>query len=85
MTKPGGGYRAPVQRYALALGCEVRHAPELVYADDLDTVQDEAFEPIGISCRICERQACHQRAVPPLKHKLTVDEQARDTVPYGFD
>ncbi|WP_370321451.1 short-chain fatty acyl-CoA regulator family protein [Oricola sp.] len=85
VTKPGGGYRAPVQRYALALGCEVRHVPELVYADDLDTVQDEAFEPIGISCRICERQACHQRAVPPLKHKLTVDEQARDTVPYGFD
>jgi transcriptional regulator with XRE-family HTH domain len=27
VSKPGGGYRAPVQRYALALGCEVRHAP----------------------------------------------------------
>jgi len=85
VTKPGGGYRAPVQRYALALGCEVRHASELVYADDLDIVRDEAFEPIGISCRICERHDCHQRAVPPLKHKLTVDEQARDTVPYGFE
>jgi len=85
VSKPGGGFRSPVQRYALALGCEVRHAPELVYADDLDTVHDEAFEPIGISCRICERNDCHQRAVPPLKHALTVDEKARDTVPYRFD
>ena len=80
----GDEARRRLPRAGAAL-CEVRHAPELVYADDLDTVQDEAFEPIGISCRICERQACHQRAVPPLKHKLTVDEQARDTVPYGFD
>ncbi|GAB4348007.1 MAG: XRE family transcriptional regulator [Oricola sp.] len=85
VSKPGGGFRAPVQRYALALGCEVRHAPELVYADDLDIARDEAFEPIGISCRICERQDCHQRAVPPLKHKLFVDEKARDTVPYRFE
>jgi len=84
VSKPGGGFREPVQRYALALGCEVRHAPELVYADDLDIARDEAFEPIGISCRICERKNCHQRAVPPLKHALTVDEKARDTVPYRF-
>jgi predicted transcriptional regulator/transcriptional regulator with XRE-family HTH domain len=85
VTKPGGGYREPVQRYALALGCEVRHAAELVYADDFDTTRDEAFEPIGISCRICERKNCHQRAVPPLKRKLTVDETARNTVPFGFE
>ena len=85
VSKPGGGFRRPVQRYALALGCEVRHAPELVYADDLDIARDEAFEPIGISCRICERKDCHQRAVPPLKHALTVDERARDTVPYRFE
>lgn len=85
VSKPGGGFREPVQRYALALGCELRHAGELVYADDLDIARDEAFEPIGISCRICDRHNCHQRAVPPLKHKLTVDEQARDTVPYGFE
>ncbi|MFZ2102674.1 MAG: short-chain fatty acyl-CoA regulator family protein [Oricola sp.] len=85
VSKPGGGFRKPVQRYALALGCEVRHSAELVYADDLDTLRDEAFEPIGISCRICERKDCHQRAVPPLKHRLFVDETARDTVPYRFE
>ena len=77
MTKASGGWRDPVQTYALALGCEVTHANELVYADDLDLSQASSFEPIGISCRICERRDCHQRAVPPLKRKLHVDANDR--------
>ncbi|MCQ0986926.1 helix-turn-helix transcriptional regulator [Jiella marina] len=85
VTKPTGGFRAPVQTYALALGCEVTHARDLVYADDLDMGRDQAFEPIGISCRICERVNCHQRAVPPLKRRLIIDHQRRDIVPFGFE
>ncbi len=85
VTKSSGGYRDPVQRYALALGCEIRHAGALVYADDLDLESETAFQPIGISCRICERSDCHQRAVPPLKRRLSVDHNARDTVPYSFE
>ncbi|MEX3009773.1 short-chain fatty acyl-CoA regulator family protein [Hoeflea sp. TYP-13] len=85
VTKPSGGFRDPVQRYALAFGCEIKHAGALIYADDLDLASDTAFEPIGISCRICERSDCHQRAVPPLKRKLSVDPNSRDTIPYSFD
>ena len=85
VTKPSGGWRDPVQAYALALGCEVAHAGELVYADDLDIARDRAFEPIGVSCRICERRDCHQRAVPPLKRRLVVDPNTRKTVPYGLE
>ena len=85
VTKPSGGWRDPVQSYALALGCEVTHAGELVYADDLDIARDRAFEPIGVSCRICERRDCHQRAVPPLKRRLVVDPNTRKTVPYGLE
>ncbi len=85
IRKSSGGYRDPVQRYALALGCEIKHAGALVYADDLDLQSDTAFAPIGISCRICERSDCHQRAVPPLKRRLSVDHNARDTVPYSFE
>ena len=69
----------------LALGCEIRHAGELVYADDLDIGRDSAFEPIGVSCRICDRRDCHQRAAPPLKRKLGVDFDRRDTIPYSFE
>jgi hypothetical protein len=85
VSKASGGYRDPVQRYALAVGCEIKHAGALVYADDLDIKGDAAFEPIGISCRICERSDCHQRALPPLKRKLSVDHNARNTIPYTFE
>jgi predicted transcriptional regulator len=82
VSKPGGSFRAPVRRFAIALGCEVRHAGALVYADDLDLGRDAAFEPIGISCRICERAACHQRSVPPLERRLAVDHDLRGVLPY---
>ena len=82
VTKPAGRYGAPLRRFAIALGCEIRHARDLVYADGLDLNADHAFEPIGISCRICERTNCHQRAVPPLERRLTVDPDTRDVLPY---
>ena len=82
VSKPGGRFGAPVRRYAIALGCEVRHAPALVYADGLDVGRADAFEPIGISCRICERDRCHQRSVPPLERKLAVDPDVRGVLPY---
>ncbi|MDJ0825512.1 MAG: short-chain fatty acyl-CoA regulator family protein [Rhodobacter sp.] len=82
VSKPGGSFTAPVRRYAIGLGCEVRHADRLVYADDLDVTNRAAFEPIGISCRICERRDCHQRSVPPLERPLSVDPDARGVLPY---
>ena len=80
VSKPAGSYRAPVRRYAIGLGCEVSHAGALVYADDLDLTR--GFEPIGISCRICERPDCHQRSVPPLERRLRVDAGKRGVLPY---
>jgi len=85
ITKTGGAWGAPVQRYAIGLGCEVRHAGALVYADDLDTTRAGGFEPIGISCRICERRGCAQRSVPPLERRLTVDPDRRDVLPYRVE
>ncbi|QDL94172.1 ImmA/IrrE family metallo-endopeptidase (plasmid) [Paroceanicella profunda] len=85
ITKPGGRFRAPRQRFAICLGCEIGHAGALVYADDLDIGNAAAFEPIGISCRICERTDCHQRAVPPVEKALRIDPDRRDTLPYGIE
>jgi len=82
VSKTGGHFGAPVRRYAIALGCEVKHAGALVYADGLDLTRDGAFEPIGISCRICERSNCHQRSVPPLERKLTIHTHRRGILPY---
>lgn len=80
ISKSGGAYGAPVRRYAIGLGCEVGHATGLVYADGLDLRGQ--FEPIGISCRICERPDCHQRSVPPLERRLEVNPDLRGTLPY---
>ncbi len=80
VSKPGGAFHAPVKRFAIGLGCEVQHAPALVYSDGLDL--KGRFEPFGISCRICERTDCHQRSVPPLERRLRVDPDRRGLLPY---
>ena len=82
VSKSGGSFGAPVRRYAIALGCETRHAQALVYADNLDINNASAYEPIGISCRICVRQNCHQRSVPLLERRLTIDTHTSKTLPY---
>ena len=84
VSKPGGHWGAPTRRYAIGLGCEVRHAGAMVYADGFD-LKDGTFEPIGISCRICERPNCHQRSVPPLERRLTVDPARRGVLPYEVE
>ncbi len=80
VSKPAGAFLAPVRRYAIGLGCEVQHAAQLVYSDGFDL--KGRFEPIGISCRICERVNCHQRSVPPLEGRLRVNPNSRDVLPY---
>ena len=82
VSKTGGHYGAPTRRFAIALGCEIAQAPSLVYADGLDVSEKQAFEPIGISCRICERTNCHQRSVPPLERRLTINPNSRGVLPY---
>ena len=82
VSKSGGSFKSPVRRYAIGLGCEVKHADAVIYADDLIAGKQQAFEPIGISCRICERENCHQRSVPPLERRLKVDPNTRGVLPY---
>jgi hypothetical protein len=82
ITKGGRGFRQPQQHHALALGCEISYADSFVYADDLDLGNRAAFDPIGISCRICERANCAARAVPPLKGRLVIDHDSRSALPY---
>jgi predicted transcriptional regulator/transcriptional regulator with XRE-family HTH domain len=84
ITKGGRGFRVPRQHYALALGCEVSYADSFVYADDMDLGNRASFEPIGISCRICERTHCAARAMPPLKGRLVIDHDKRAALPYGL-
>jgi hypothetical protein len=77
VTNGGGGHHIPSSTYAIELGCELSHAPKLVYADGLSLENVDAATPIGIGCRVCERMDCRQRAFPPLHHRLDVDVNVR--------
>ena len=80
--KRDGGFGAPTRTYAYALGCEIAHADKLVYAADLDVTDQKSFDPIGISCRNCERRNCIQRSVPPIAAAISVNSDERQIVPY---
>lgn len=82
LVKPSGSYARSPRRYAVALGCEVEHAREFIYADGLDLASPHAATDIGISCRICPRADCDQRAFPPSDRDIIVDPDRRDVVPY---
>lgn len=70
-------------RFAIGLGCEIRYASRLVYAGGMDLEKDEGT-PIGVNCRLCERENCSQRAEPPLTRTLILDENTRRTSSFAF-
>lgn len=78
-----GGYLSPQKTFAIALGCDAQHARRLVYSDGLDLGNPAAATPIGTGCKICERNACPQRAFPPLGRPLNVDETRTTYAPYS--
>jgi predicted transcriptional regulator/transcriptional regulator with XRE-family HTH domain len=79
----GTGYLARQQPMAVAVGCDIKHAKSLVYATGLD-LKTAPATPIGVSCRVCERLECAQRAHPPLNHRLRIDENIRRAAPFAF-
>jgi len=77
VRKTRGGYHAPRTEFAIGLGCEVRHATALIYSEGVNLQAREAVVPVGITCRVCERMDCEQRAFPALQHRLSINEQVR--------
>jgi predicted transcriptional regulator/transcriptional regulator with XRE-family HTH domain len=72
-----GGYHVPHTVQSIGMGCDVRYARELVYADGIDLDNIGAAVPVGVTCRTCERLDCAQRALPALQHPLRLDENRR--------
>lgn len=75
--KSSGGWNAPQAMHAIGLGLAVEHAGRLVYADGIDLSTSDHAVPVGVTCRLCERAECPQRAFPPLSQRLEVDENVR--------
>ncbi len=68
---------------AVGLGCDVRYAPKIVYADGQD-LSKPLVTPIGPACNICPRIRCPQRAAAPVGRTLAVRETEKTISPYPF-
>lgn len=85
VSRTEGGFMMPQKNFAVGLGCEISHAPQLIYSAGIDLNDKDAAVPIGVSCRVCERTNCSQRAFPPIGKKIYVNENEREFLPYRFD
>jgi predicted transcriptional regulator/transcriptional regulator with XRE-family HTH domain len=77
LGKDGGGWGEGHAVQSVGLGCEVEHARALVYADGLDLGSPERAVPVGVTCRLCERTDCAQRALPSVRQPPRVDANVR--------
>jgi predicted transcriptional regulator/DNA-binding XRE family transcriptional regulator len=83
LHKDSGGYHAQQPVQALGLGSRIEHARELVYSDGIDLENAQMATPVGVTCRLCERIDCEQRAFPSIRHPLQVDENVRGVSLYA--
>ena len=81
--KDSGGYHAQQPVLSIGLGCRIEHARELVYSDGMDLDNTDTATPVGVTCRLCERSDCEQRAFPSIRHSLAVDENVRGVSIYA--
>jgi XRE family transcriptional regulator, fatty acid utilization regulator len=68
---------------AIGLGCDIRYAPRIAYADGLDLANTPAT-PVGPACAICPRMECPYRATPPAGRMLAVHENRKTISPFPF-
>lgn len=83
VSHKSGGYESLNKTFAVALGCDIRHADQIVYSRGLNVDDPASATPIGIGCKVCERTDCPQRAFPPLGRPLVVDEKQSFFAPYA--
>lgn len=82
MIRTSSHWGGPVLRYALGFGCDISYADAVVYSDGLDLRNEASAIKVGLSCRICERDSCMNRAVPPINRDIRVPQHARGVVPF---
>ncbi|WP_150285876.1 helix-turn-helix domain-containing protein [Rhabdaerophilum calidifontis] len=84
VVKPPRFHGGPGQRYAIGLGCAISDAQHFVYSDRIDMRGRTGVARVGINCRLCARIDCAQRSAPPLSRRITLDPDARATLPYDI-
>ncbi|AVA24266.1 helix-turn-helix transcriptional regulator [Rhizobium sp. NXC24] len=81
VSSGGGAFELPRVDRAVALVCEGSHVQRLVYHKDAKSVVPT---PIGITCRLCQRESCTSRSEPPIGRQILPDHYRRTDAPFGF-
>tara|TARA_R100000005_G_C5001157_1_gene208171 strand:- start:1535 stop:3151 length:1617 start_codon:yes stop_codon:yes gene_type:complete len=81
VTKPSLGYGQPKRHYAISIGCDIAEAHRLIYAEGLNLSSPKTVMPVGITCRLCERENCAHRAAPPPSQIRQPPAQRRNISP----
>ena len=76
IRKVAQGYTQRHALHAVGLGCDPVYAKRLVYADGVDL---NHVIPVGVTCRLCERDDCSERAFPAQKAPLVINENVRNS------
>jgi len=77
------GFHSPPALHAICLGCQADEARHLVYSEGVELDNAETAVPVGVTCRMCERMDCEQRAFPPMQRTLHIDENVRGITFYA--
>ena len=77
VPKSRGGYHEPSTIQAIGLGCQLQDARGMVYSEGIDLDDLDGGVPVGVTCRLCPRRDCGQRAFPSIKDPLIIDENVR--------
>ena len=84
VSRDNSGFGVPDNQFAVGLGCEINHAARLIYSRGLNLENQDADTPIGVNCRLCERDDCNQRATPSINRQLRLDAHVRGLSPFGL-
>ena len=76
VDRPSFGRFTQDHRLAVAMGCAIRHAPGIGYAEAF-RLAGAQMTGIGINCRVCPRANCDQRAYPAVLAAHPLDERRR--------
>ena len=77
-----GGFQAAHTVHAIGMGVALEHARQLVYSEGIDLAEPARVVPIGVTCRLCPRELCEQRAFPQTGTPLKVDPNVRGRSPF---
>jgi predicted transcriptional regulator/transcriptional regulator with XRE-family HTH domain len=83
VSRSYGGFGTLAKTFAIGLGCDLRHARRLVYARGMDLASPSALVPIGPGCKVCDRDACPQRAFPAIGKPLDASPSHSTFNPYA--